>query len=83
MVEQQRIARVPVVLARELLRNSLRSFPDPAPMMQLGLLFATAKLPGLQTGRGLATSWSHAEPWWPEEPIVDPDVFYCQPPGPL
>lgn len=40
--------------ARELLRNSLWSFPDPDPAqkMQLGLRFAAAKLPGLRTDRG-------------------------------
>jgi hypothetical protein len=32
---------------------------------------------------GSGTSWGQAVPWWPEEPIVDPEVFCRQPAGPL
>jgi len=63
--------------ARELLRNSLRSFPDPdsVPKKQIGLRYAAAKLPGLRTGRGGRNLVDPSGRWWTEEPIVDSEAL--------
>ena len=73
MVEQAARVRGFGGRARELLRNSLRSFSDPDPTpndtawppLRCG---QTARSAG--RSRGQETSWSQAGPWWPEEPIV-------------
>jgi len=57
--------------ARELLRNSLRSFPDPDPVpkdaawppLRCGQTARSADRPSGREPRG-----AEGEPWWPEEP---------------
>lgn len=50
-----------------------------SPTMQLGLRFATAKLPGLRSDRVAGNLVERSGTWWPHEPIVVSEVSLLSP----